>query len=100
MGAPINFVCAISFIQFYRKYIIKTSNNDKGNDNGNDGGRNDDNGHENKNEQIINNKMKMTAILYSMKRHWLGIPPSTICLKIEIDNEKMHEVFETATVCA
>merc|ERR1712157_201721 len=105
--APINFICAVSFIRFYRSYM--KDEDDKGggggNDEGNDGNANDEEEESESLEQqqrmeITNSKMEMTKFLFSIKRHWLGIQPSTICLRIGVNNDAIYKLFQRPIACA
>merc|ERR1712066_799952 len=99
--APINFICAVSFIQFYRSYMNQDNEDDNGRNNGNGNGNanneNDESGKEIK-INIENNKLGISEYMFSIKRHWLGIQPSTICLRIGVDNDAIYKVFES-TAC-
>eukprot|EP01084_Bolivina_argentea_P164780 286417_1 len=90
--APVNFVCAITFIQYYRSYINKQNNNGNNNNSGNNGNYINSNN----NVNINSNKMKihMTKFLFDIRKNWLGIQPSTLCLKIGIDNNKIYNAFQ------
>eukprot|EP01083_Nonionella_stella_P159932 522289_1 len=94
--APLNFVCAVTFIQFYRKYL-KDDNNESNGGNTSDGSnRNakDKTDHTKKNTNIDKNSMKMTEFLFSIKRYWLGIQPSTMCLKIKAKDQMIYDMFK------
>ena len=93
--APINFVCAVTFIQFYRSFM------NEGND---DDDNNDDNGPDRGSKKHINikteytendkHKMRMNQFLFSIKNNLLGIQPSTICMEIGRNHHQNKAIYD------
>ena len=111
--APINFVAAVTFIRFYRSFSNKRKppNNDDSDDGGDDNNdKKEDEDIKSIDEKDIESNVKMEMMdkrgdnqflveLFDIAHdYWLGIQPSTICLRlgvIEDDDIKVYDVFNS-----
>ena len=91
--APVNFICAISFIQFYRSWMKPNDENNNGNsgnngNNGNNGNSNDkpiDNSNNNRNDRNNNSqhRMKLIEFLFDVKTNIFVLKPFTLSNQIK-----------------